>query len=236
MNKFIVLSCVDVEETDTKQYNGLTVVMAMLSDPSFMLFFPISKENADIINYVLDGQGTYDRNTNILGIYTTMLESWKASDRYLSGIVMDTVYDPSLQDDIMSVQLALSDREGVLDSVIKVNFVHALMLCVMERLPIIISNELLNKLLPEPLELSSDDIMYTSHKSSKEKQSTYPSDENILNIVKDIMEAGPPKPSNNTDIPKQKQQSDKTTKTTKTTKRKPRQKPKSTNKRKDNLE
>ena len=89
MNKFSIFSCINVEEAD---YKGQCIVLSCCSDPAFMLFFPIAPEHASIINYVIEGK-EYTADTSILGIYKTMVDSWKASDRYLSGIIMDSVYN-----------------------------------------------------------------------------------------------------------------------------------------------
>ena len=156
MNKFSVLSCVNVGDLERDvndaeapiefEYDKPLVVLSCVADPTFLLFFPISEENSKTIRYILSNQ-QYDSNTNILGIYRTMIDSWAAGDRNLSGIIFDSVYDKDRQDDILKIRLALC-HNGMLDSLVNVNFVHAVLLSAIERVDIIISEELLSKLAP----------------------------------------------------------------------------------------
>lgn len=182
MNRFVVFSCVDLEETEGSEYNGPVVVLSNSADPSFMLFFPVTTQNAAVISYILNSEGDYDVDTTILGIYATMLESWKAGDRYLSGITIDTIYDDKLEKEIPLVRLVLSDQNGMIDSFVRVNFIHAVLLASMENVEIIISDRLLDIMLP-----NSEDA---SERLFKKQQgpSEFPEDKNIINIAKKIME------------------------------------------------
>jgi hypothetical protein len=182
MNRFVVFSCLDLEETEGSDYNGPVVVLTNSADPSFMLFFPVTAQNASVISYILNSEGDYDVDTTILGIYATMLESWKAGDRYLSGIAIDTIYDDKLEKEIPLVRLVLSDQNGMIDSFVRVNFIHAVLLAAMENVEIIISDRLLDIMLPDS-EDASERIFKKKHGSSD-----FPEDKNILNIAKKIME------------------------------------------------
>ena len=173
MNKFEVIKCIEVQEND---YDGPCVIMACCSDPSFMLFFPINKENAKIINYVLKENSKYDINTNILGIYKTMIDSWKSSDRFLSGIIMDTIYNSEAKDEILMIRLALSDQDGNIDSLVHVNFLHAMLLAAMEGVDVIVSDKLLEKMVPNDEEDKHSKL--TPH---------FPEDKKIVDIAKKIM-------------------------------------------------
>ena len=197
MNKFLVFPCIKQEEGDG--YNGPAVTLACASDISLALFFPISEENAALINFVLDEkkEKKIDLNTNILGVYKTMLDSWRAGDRFLSGILMDVIFDTETEEEVIAVKLMLSDEDGNVDSVIKVNFTHAIFLAAMDRKEILITNELLNKLVPkddveeEEEEEEDSDIIEdnkTSKKLSKEERKKYPVDKDILDIAKKIMQ------------------------------------------------
>ena len=180
MNKFIILSCIDVKEND---YDGPCIVLGCISDPSFMLFFPISEENAKVITYVLEGNDDYDINTNILGIYRTMVNSWQASDRYLSGIIMDAVYDKNVKDELLSIRLALSNQEnGDLDSLVPVNFLHAVLLAAMERVEIIVSEKLLEQMMP-----SSEKKERDERRGKNNKSEHFPEDKALVDIAKKIM-------------------------------------------------
>jgi hypothetical protein len=149
-----------------------------------MLFFPITKENAKIINYVLEEDSKFDANTNVLGIYKTMVDSWQASDRYLSGIIMDTIFSDEVKDDVLMIRLALSDLNGDLDSLVACNFLHAILLAAMESAEIIVSDKLIMKMLPDP-----DEEMKGISKSKKNKKDPnhFPEDKKIMNIAKKIM-------------------------------------------------
>jgi len=184
MNRFTVLSCVHAKEEEVPKdldYNGEVVVLSCTSDPSFVLFFPISQENAEIITCLLNKKVTYDINTNVLGLYKTMIDSWRRGDRYLAGIIMDAIYDQDHKEDVIMIRLALADNNGELDSLVHINFVHAMLLAVMEQTDIIISDKLLMKLIPEQEELSEDGA------KNPPAQSAFPEDKELLNIVKNIL-------------------------------------------------
>jgi len=178
MNKFTILSCVEVNENG---YEGPCVILVCISDPTFMLFFPISEDNADVISYVVRDEGDYDINTNILGIYKTMIDSWKSSDRYLSGIIMDAVYDEEAKDQVLSIRLALADDEGDLDSLVYVSFLHAIILSAMEESEIIVGDKLLAQMMPSELNGESSDG------KSKLQTPSFPGDKKIVDIARKIM-------------------------------------------------
>jgi len=144
-----------------------------------MLFFPVSKENAKIINYVLKEDSKYDINTNILGIYKTMINSWKASDKYLAGIIMDTIYNNEIKDEVLMIRLALSDSDGHLDSLVYVNFLHSVLLAAMESVDIVVSDRLIEKMVPEEEEKNG------SLQNHSDKH--FPEDKKIVDIARKIM-------------------------------------------------
>jgi hypothetical protein len=176
MNKFEIAECIDVNEND---YDGPCIIMACVSDPSFMLFFPINKENAKIINFVLKDNSKYDINTNIIGIYKTMVDSWTSSDRFLSGIIMDAVYNEEAKDEVLMIRLALSDADGNIDSLVHVNFLHAMLLSAMERVHIIVSDKLLEKMMPQ------DEGNEEGRRNTPAPH--FPEDKKIVDIAKKIM-------------------------------------------------
>lgn len=176
MNKFQVIKCVDVKE---EGYEGCCVVLACSSGSDFALFFPIAKDNAKIINYVIK-DNEYDVNTNILGIYKTMVDSWKSGDRYLSGIIMDAFYSEEAKDEVLMIRLVLADQNGEVDSLVYVNFVHAMLLAAMEKVEVIVSDKLLSKMSPE----EKDD---KSNHSQKKDETHFPEDKKIVAIAKKIM-------------------------------------------------
>lgn len=177
MNKFEIVKCIDVNEND---YDGPCIIMACISDPEFMLFFPINKENAKIINFVLKDNSKYDINTNIIGIYKIMVDSWTSSDRFLSGIIMDAVYNEEAKDEVLMIRLALSDvKSGDIDSLVYVNFLHAMLLSAMERANIIVSDKLLEKMMPD------DERNEENRRNIPAPH--FPEDKKIVDIAKKIM-------------------------------------------------
>jgi len=178
MNKFEILHCIDVNEND---YDGPAVVLVCTSDPSLVLFFPIPKEQAKLITYILN-DNKYDMNTSILGIYKTMIESWNASDRHLAGIIMDATYSEEAKDDIMVLRLAVIDQDGNLDSLVPVNFLHAIVLAAMEKAEIIINEKLIEKM------ISSDDEEDKGSSKNKKDSHAFPEDKKIISIAKKIMD------------------------------------------------
>lgn len=179
MNKFSIFSCIKVKEND---YAGPCIVLSCCADPSFMLFFPISEENANTVMYVLEDKGEYTIDTNILGIYKTMVDSWGASDRYLSGIIMDSVYNQEIKDEILVIRLALSNSDGEIDSLVRVSFVHAILLAAMEKVDIILSNELLAHMIPSE-DILLDKFLFEKNENRKE----FPEDKKIVDIARKIM-------------------------------------------------
>jgi hypothetical protein len=180
MNRFEIVECMDVKEKD---YEGSCVIMACATEPDFMLFFPISKENSKMINYVMQEDSKFDINTNILGIYKTMLDSWTSSDRYLTGIIMDSIVSEESKEEILTVKLALADSNGDLDSLIQVSFLHAIVLGAMTGSSIVVSDKLLEKMMPE----DDEECPHQKGKSKKKDQGHFPEDKKIVDIAKKIM-------------------------------------------------
>jgi len=91
MNRFTILKCVENSEKifSNSQYNGSLIVLVSVSDPSVQIFFPLSKENGILLRQILFGEGKIDANTDVIGIYKTMLDSWRSSDEFLSGVIID---------------------------------------------------------------------------------------------------------------------------------------------------
>jgi len=180
MNRFEIVPCMEVKENG---YSGPCVMLACVTDPSFVLFFPVSSENAKIINFVLKEDETkYDINTSVLGIYKTMVESWKLGDRYLAGVIMDTVFNEEFKDDVLSIRMVLCDHNGELDSLVYVNFVHAMLLAAMEQTKIIVSEKLLSKMMS-----GSDDEEDGKKTKNNKSKHNFPEDKKIVEIAKKIM-------------------------------------------------
>jgi len=163
---------------------------------SLVLFFPIDEKNASIVNYLLSEskEEDYDFNSDILGLYQTMLDSWTAGDRFLSGIIMEAVYSETMKENVVSVKIMLSsNRTGRIEGFVKVNFAYAIILAAMEKIEITIDKELIDRLMPSG-EMDDDDDddeqslgTKLDDKVDKKKNQSYPVDENILEIAKGIM-------------------------------------------------
>jgi len=177
MNKFMVFSCVVPKDNDNTPH----VVLSCVNDPNFALFFPINEETASVLKYIVDGNGQYDINTNILGIYKTMIDSWDTSDNYLSGIIMDLIYNKVSKEETLSIRLAISSKiTGEIEGLVYVNFINAIMLSALEKINIVISDLIISKMLP-PEELPG------LEKDNKVSKNNFPEDKNILDIAKQIM-------------------------------------------------
>jgi hypothetical protein len=185
MNKFLVFPC--IKQSNENGYNGPVVVLACASNVSFALFFPMSEENATMINYILEHKPSeYNSNQSVIGIYKTMLESWEDGGRFLSGIHLGTEFDPESKEETISVKLIISDEDGAVDSITRVNFIHAVLLAAMERKEILIDTALLKKLMPhEDDEDDEDEANPTHTMPSHDKK--FPVDKDILEIAKKIM-------------------------------------------------
>jgi hypothetical protein len=202
MDKFTIISCVDLSKTneyyedltDIEDENeeeeddasnegdnlgenlpsgeGFAVLMACVTDPSFILFFPIHEKFVSTIQNVISGNT--DKTDVDLSIYKTMMDSWKAGNKFLSGIVMDSVYDLATQEDVMFSKFMLSDlSSGLVDGIVSVSFVDAVLISLIQKVDVIIGKNMLSKLIPEE-DLNQDDDLFSE-------------DAKITNVVKDIM-------------------------------------------------
>jgi len=179
MNKFLVLPCFD--QTEEEGYQGTVVSMANASNPSFMLFFPFDPEYAKLINIMLKKEEASKTDLHILSTYQTMVNSWKAGDRYLSGIILDFEYDEESEDEIIAPTLIICDSNGNVDALLKVNFVQSVILAALERKEMIVTDDLLQSLLPD------DDDDDDDEDEDDEEKAKFPIDKQILDIAKEIM-------------------------------------------------
>ena len=185
--KFLVFPC--LKQSEDEGYNGTVVTLASTANISFVLFFPVSDENANMINYILETHpDKINCNTGALGIYKTMLDSWTAGNRFLSGIVMDSEFDQKTDEDIISVKMLLSDSDsGMVESVVPSNFIHGIMLAAMERKEIFVSDNLLSRLIPDDEDDEDREIDPEDRTPSDQAELD---DKKILDIAKDIMSGG----------------------------------------------
>lgn len=204
MNRFYVFPSIqdtrELPDYEGEVYSGKVVPLACVNDINFILFFPCPEKHAQLIDTVLkEDPKKYNYNTEIIGIYRTMLDSWKVSGRYLSGIILDVCYDKESDEDVISSSLIISNENGLLDSIVKVNFINAITLAALERHEILITHELLSLLVPQttaeeednPLENLASDIPNASNTPNAQAmqgtQDKYPVDNDILEVAKKIM-------------------------------------------------
>jgi hypothetical protein len=181
MNKFLLLPCLK----QTKEgYKGSVVSMVNASDSNLALFFPVSNENAEIINKILNDETPGEDIVHTLSVYQAMLNSWTAGDRYLSGIILDIKYNEALKEDIISPMLIINDYEGLMDTIFEINFVHSVIISALTSREMFVTNELLTNLLPSIEENEDDD---ENNLESLDKNIKFPVDRQLIDIAKEIM-------------------------------------------------
>ena len=186
MNMFRPVSCINLKEEDIgdvleadvqSSYNGPIVILENTEWTSLFLFFPISKKNMDLIIQIMSGS----RDIKPLSIYKTMIDSWKGSGNFLSGIVMDLNYEPKSIEQKILVNLALSGDDGKLKSFVPVSFVDAIITSILLGQDVMVGNKLLALMVPDaPSGIIQDWDNEESH--------PFPVDSNLKGIVKDILE------------------------------------------------
>jgi len=194
MNRFEIMPCIEQSYVvDADEDEGL--VLPLVSE-SCVLLFPITKEIADTVNYI-KGVGDVENEADLdkIEVYRTMIETWKSSGQFLSGILMDIHYDDDDDDNMFSVSLLLSTiSDGYVEAITKVNFLHALIIGVLEDIDVMVGHELLSKLIP-PDHLHSMSDMEAEDEAEEffsdepvEDVNKYPYDHNIYQIAKKIMD------------------------------------------------
>jgi len=167
-------SFLNAEMDIAPSYNGPIVIFENIDISSLFLFFPIAKKDMHLINQAMSGS----QAAKGLSIYNTMMYSWRSNGIYLSGIIMDLVYDVKSLSSKVNVNLALTDYNGKLKTLIPVTFLDAVIISAIENQDILVGNGILALMIPE-----GDD---------KKEHSTgegYPlEDENLKGIVKDILD------------------------------------------------
>jgi hypothetical protein len=184
MEKFAILPCTKQDKVE-HDYNGYVIGLVNVQNPHFIIFFPVVEEGAHMINFLLEPKENKDSPVDIktLSVFKTMIDTWKASNIFLSGVVMDV--EQEKDDGMILVSLYLSDTNtGKIDSIVSVNFLHAVIISVMEQTPIIISDNLLHNIMPDDEEESCPNCQKPEKKEKKKK---YPKDKNIIDIARKIM-------------------------------------------------
>ena len=183
MNKFTVLPCT---EQENEGYKGYVSAFGMLSDSSLALLIPVTEEAAKTINYALEpGEDKSGVNLTLIGSYKMMFDSWQASGRFVSGIMMDARKDKD-GDEIINVELFFSDTtSGLIEGVMEINFVQAVILAAMFDIDVIFTNEILSKLLPGHDDNGDDDD--NGSFPEIDKNGDFPVDDDIIKIARNII-------------------------------------------------
>jgi hypothetical protein len=195
MNRFEVMPCLDQADLEFSQFNvegykGMLLPLVADSDRNCVLLFPVTKSIASTINYLKGIEDdSDDADLHNIEVYRTMIDVWKANDQYLSGILMDMNYEEEEEQNVFTVSLLISNtHDGSVDSVIKVSFIHAIIISVIEDMEIMVGKEMLSSLIPvEDFDVVAEDI---GDILDEEQLDTlkYPYDHNIYQIVKQIMD------------------------------------------------
>lgn len=195
MNRFILFPC--VVQKDDSDYTGPLASLVSQINENMVLFFPISEDNASLINFSLNEENRKKMTVNqdIVGIYKTMIESWKSGDRHISGVILDAKYDTEAKEDVIDASVILIDADGNIDTVVKTNFVHAMVVVAIEDMEVYVTDDLFSKLRPHGVEGEENDEEDEDSEEGGDKPKTppqlpkneFPVDNNIISIARQIM-------------------------------------------------
>lgn len=209
-NKFWVGPCEErtVQITEDESYDGYMVSLISHEDENFKLLFPLRERDAQILKSIsteqMEVKPIEDCDPDFIGLYFTMIESWKTSDRILSGATLDSLIDPELGVEVFLTHFFLTNREGYIESMVKSNFSQIIILSALEDSPIFVSDNLIQKLIGKPISNPQGD------NKSPYGDSDFIDDDaqNIIKIAQDIISGNKEAP----DTPKKKRQPRKTKK------------------------
>ncbi len=192
MNKFTVTDC--RKDLMPSSELGTVVCLSNVYDPSLKIFFPIYHDLKSFVDYILSG-GNVDRSisdetiishSNLLSLYQTMIQSWEMGEQYLSGIILDAIYDENKKDNIISAKITLSDFEtGDVVVYMPIGFISAIILGALYKKEIIVTMSLLSLVLPGMNGLSDED---DPDQFARPNSNKYPFDSGIMDIAQKIME------------------------------------------------
>lgn len=180
MNKFTVFPCMKMDKGDADSYDGNAIVMVCEQDPSVVLMFPANAKEASLVNTAL-GENKSKSNEVSLSIYRTMLESWFEGCLHLSGVLLDIDFGEDKKEEFIDVKLVIINKDGNIDGFIDTCFTHAIILAAMDDTKIIVTDRLLDKLIP-PEKQTKD-----SETSDLAKKMNYPEDKKLLELAQKIM-------------------------------------------------
>lgn len=209
MNKFLLYPCIIHKGKNENGYTGPLATLVSTNNDKLTLFFPISEDNASLINFSLkkENRSKINIHQDVIGVYKTMVDSWKSDNKHISGIVLDAKYSSEATEEIIEASIILIDANGDLDTMVKTNMVHAIIVAAIENLSVYVSNDLFSKLVPpddpEDIEDLDDDNedSFGDDGSDEETPPTmpkdgailmqsphFPVDKDLVKIVKQIMD------------------------------------------------
>lgn len=195
MNKFYVFPCARCSRDG---YDGQAIQMACTTNINNVLMFPVDAENAKLIDGILNSTPESLKTAEgTVKAYRTMLNSWVSGGRFLSGIFMSVEFCQKDMEDVISTCLIISDEYGAVDSIVRVDFTTAVIIAVLDRKEIILSVELMKKLVPkfnesekeQEKEQENTETTLTKEKppAKVKKETEFPIDNDIMEIAKKIM-------------------------------------------------
>jgi hypothetical protein len=123
----------------------------MEKNSNYALFFPVEDEVAEIINFIVDNE--YDIHSddttgeiNVIEMVRTMKYSWDLLGNFISGIFIKEAYSEEVSDYTLDSSIILSSEDGYVESIVKVGFVLSAIFSLVDGIPIMIGDALLDRL------------------------------------------------------------------------------------------
>ena len=180
MNKFKIFPCIKLDEKDASESCGSNaIVMVCENDSSAVLMFPATAKEASMVDAAL---GVNKKQfSGSLSLYRTMMESLFSGYLHLSGVILDVDMD-NKKEEYIDVKLVIINKDGDIEGYLDTCFIHAVVLVAMEETNVIVTDRLLDKLLPPDKKPSKHTEI-----SELEKKMDYPEDKKLLELAKKIM-------------------------------------------------
>ena len=153
MNRFYPSKCLTHKDAvgNKTGSDSLLLPLIMEKNSNYVLFFPVEDEVAEIINFIVDNEyDIYDDDTtgelNVIEMVRTMKYSWDSLGNFISGIFMKEAYSEEVSDYTLDSNIILSSEDGYVESIVKVGFVLSAILSLVDNIPIMIGDALLDRL------------------------------------------------------------------------------------------
>lgn len=153
MNRFYPSKCLTHKDAvgNKTGSDSLLLPLIMEKNSNYVLFFPVEDEVAEIINFIVDNEyDIYGDDTtgelNVIEMVRTMKYSWDSLGNFISGIFMKEAYSEEVSDYTLDSNIILSSEDGYVESIVKVGFVLSAILSLVDNIPIMIGDALLDRL------------------------------------------------------------------------------------------